>query len=607
MRKLRSLRMSEKMTILFSLITAGMIAINSILAIISEVQNIVLYEEDNLNAMANKIVAAFEQNVTVMGYAIDGLKQDNDFMSALNTIYTLGEYKENTPDYHQAQNVLSSALFHEPLNDYFYRINVITLDGFYLSSRFETFGVIESYSEDIQNAVSLFSSPNGRFNTLNQKVLIRPHPDPWFTGRPISIYTLVSPAVYHGKQIGYVEVSALSRDLTDIFSSDSIAGFRAAAYASNGTLFHRDADDTIDYSAADYGVMTQCTDESGDTYFVVKEHCSWLDFDIYAAQRTDAFRSSIYSVILHHTLVSLLVLLIAEVFIVFSSRRLSRSILRLTRKVSQLSDPTAIDERPLLPEEMPKVTSPHDVEMRELEDAFDKQVMELKTAMRNDAELRESNLRSRLNALQAQINPHFIYNTLNIISAKSMEAGNEEVIDICGKFAQMLRYSTDLRSKTATLREEIAHVRNYLSLAKSRLEDRLEYTIDIPEAFAQMTLPKLSLQPIAENAISHGYQGSSGTIHITISGTVDADGCLHLLIRDDGCGFGEEILTHLREEFSRIEAGELTEPENTTAHIGLVNTYRRLFYFSSGKIRMRIRNDGGAVVELIEAHASKEG
>lgn len=352
--------------------------------------------------------------------------------------------------------------------------------------------------------------------------------------------------------------------------------------------------------------MTECSDKNGDTYYVVKEHCSWLGFDIYAAQRTAVFESSIHSVILHHVLVSLLVLFIAEVFIILSSHQLSRSILRLTRKVSQLSDPAAIAERPLLPEEMPKVTNPRDVEMRELEDVFDKQVMELKTAMRNDAELRESNLRSRLNALQAQINPHFIYNTLNIISAKSMEAGNEEVIDICGKFAQMLRYSTDLRSKTATLQEEIAHVRNYLALAKARLEDRLEYTIDIPDAFSHLTLPKLSLQPIAENAISHGYQGSSGTIHITISGTVDEDGCLHLLICDDGCGFGEEILSHLREEFSRIEAGELTEPENTSAHIGLVNTYRRLFYFSRGTIRMRVRNDGGAVVELIETHTSEE-
>lgn len=121
-----------------------------------------------------------------------------------------------------------------------------------------------------------------------------------------------------------------------------------------------------------------------------------------------------------------------------------------------------------------------------------------------------------------------------------MEAGNEEVIDICGKFAQMLRYSTDLRSKTATLQEEIAHVRNYLALAKARLEDRLEYTIDIPDAFASDTAEAL-LQPIAENAISHGYQGSSGTIHITISGTVDEDGCLHLLICDDGCGFGRKF------------------------------------------------------------------
>lgn len=81
---------------------------------------------------------------------------------------------------------------------------------------------------------------------------------------------------------------------------------------------------------------------------------------------------------------------------------------------------------------------------------------------------------------------------------------------------------------------------------------------------------------------------------------------LHLLICDDGCGFGEEILSHLREEFSHIEAGELTEPENTSAHIGLVNTYRRLFYFSRGAIRMRVRNDGGAVVELIETRTSEE-
>ena len=263
MRKLTCMRMSAKMTILFSVIAACMIAVNSVLATLSEIQNILLYEEDNLNAMASKIVAAFEQNITVMGYALDGLKQDNDFMAALNTIYTLGEDMETTSEYHQAQNTLSAALFHEPLNDYFYRINVLTMDGFYLSSRYETIGLLENYSDELRTVMLRLPYLNERNRGLSQKTLVRPHIDPWFVARPISIYTLMSPAVYHGKQIGFVEVNALSTDLFDIFSSNDMAGFRATAYDADGRLFHRSFDDTIDYSAAEYGSMTECSDENG--------------------------------------------------------------------------------------------------------------------------------------------------------------------------------------------------------------------------------------------------------------------------------------------------------------------------------------------------------
>lgn len=262
MRKLTCMRMSAKMTILFSVITACMIAVNSVLATLSEIQNILLYEEDSLNAMASKIVAAFEQNITVMGYVLDGLKQDNDFMAALNTIYTLGEDMETTSEYHQAQNTLSAALFHEPLNDYFYRINVLTMDGFYLSSRYETIGLLENYSDELRTVIHRPPYLNERNRGLSQKTLVRPHVDPWFVARPISIYTLMSPAVYHGKQIGFVEVNALSTDLFDIFSSNDMAGFRATAYDADGRLFHRSFDDTIDYSAAEYGIMTECSDKT---------------------------------------------------------------------------------------------------------------------------------------------------------------------------------------------------------------------------------------------------------------------------------------------------------------------------------------------------------
>lgn len=592
------MKMSVKMIVLFSVIAAAMIAVNSVLAVLSELDNMQLHEKDNLTAIADKMVAAMEQNIAIMEYAIEEMTQDNNFMAALNTIYILGENGEGTAAYHQAQNVLSSSLFHEPLNDNFYRVNVLTREGFFLSSHFEKTEVIENYSDDIHALIASLPWLNDQSISLSQKLLVPPHPDPWNISRPISVYSMVAPAVYYGKQIGYLEVNAMAEDLADIFTAPGISGFRSAIVSDSGRPFYREGDDTLDYTQAVSGEMTLCTDADGATYYVVTSYSKWLGFTVYAAQRLDSYRSSIRSVILYHSVVSLVLLLVAVLSISFLSFRLTRSIRLLTQKVSHTNSDAALeDSRPEA--RIAKVTWPGDREVRELENVFDDQVVKLKTAMRNDAALRESNLKSQLNALQAQINPHFIYNTLNIISAKSMEAGNEEVIDICERFAQMLRYSTDLRSKTATLSEEIAHVRNYLMLAKARYEEKLDYLIDVPEAFNGLLLPKLSLQPMAENAISHGYQGSSGGIIIRISGQVDDAGDLHLLIRDNGCGFDSQVLSRLREEFARVESGELLETVNATAHIGLLNTYRRLFYFSGGKIRMLLRNEDGAVIELI--------
>lgn len=600
------MKMSVKMTVLFSIIAAVMIAVNSVLAVLSELENMQAHEQDNLTAIADKMVSAIEQHISVMEYAIEEMSQDQTFMAALNTVYTLGENGENTTAYHQAQNVLSSTLFHEPLNDNFYRVNVLTREGFFLSSHFEKTEVIENYSEEIRALLLHLPWLNAKDMSLSQKMIVGPHPDPWNISRPISVYSLVVPAVYHGKQIGFLEVNATTDNLKDIFSSTGISGFRAAAIFDNGQELHRGEGDTIAYATGGAGTMARCTDAAGVTYYVVSSTSKWLGLTVYAAQRMDSYMSSIRSVILSHTGISLSLLVAAVLSISLLSFRLTRSIRLLTQKVSRTSAQPLEAEHPLTPGAIAKVTWPGDREVRELENVFDDQLIQLKTAMRNDAALRESTLKSQLNTLQAQINPHFVYNTLNIISAKSMEAGNEEIIDICERFAQMLRYSTDLRNKTATLAEEIAHVRNYLMLVKARYEDKLDYLIDVPEAFSSLLLPKLSLQPMAENAISHGYQGSSGDIRIIISGTVDEAGDLHLSIRDNGCGFDGQVLARLREEFARIESGELLDAENATAHIGLINTYRRLFYFSHGKIRMLIRNEQGATIELIVHNPHKE-
>lgn len=611
------MRMSGKMILLFSIVTATLILVNTLLSIQSELRTLLAHEQESLTVTADQMRSEIEQNIAVMEYGIEEMTQDNEFMASFAVIARLGEAGEHTSEYLKAQTVLSNKLYHQPLNDHFYSVNVMTAEGFILSSHFQKFEVIESYSDEIMDRLANMPWLQEATMKLNVRQVVTPHPDPWDVYRDmnksVSVYTVWAHAIYHGQKIGYLEVNALSSDLNRIFSVSGMNGFQAAAIFSQRDNpyireLYREQNNTIDYSAAVLGEMVTCADENGVNYYVVSVYSKALQLMIYAAQRTDVYASSVQTAVTQHAVLGLFILLAAVSVIVLISLSVTRSMNRLTEKIVGTGAASLLDESQLLQGQIAKVTNPRDREVRAMEDSFDELLLTLRRSTRTELQLRESTLRSQLNALQAQINPHFVYNTLNIISAKSMEAGNEEVIDICDHFAQMLRYSTDLRSKTATLREEIENARNYLLLAKARYEDKLTYEIQVPEAFMGQVLPKLSLQPMVENALSHGYQGSRGGIHISITGQVDGEGRLHLILRDNGSGFDENVLLRLNQEFSRIESGEFAaSAENTSAHIGLVNTYRRLYYFSNRGIQMLLRNENGAVIEMIVNASKQEG
>lgn len=608
------MRMSGKMIILFSCVTALLIVLNTALSINTELTTLQTHEEKTLTALSMQISSELEENFAFMEYGIDGMTQDSSFMSAFAAINRLGEGGAHTQEYIEAQNVLAAYLYHEPLNDRFYSINIITDNGFILSSHFQKFEVVESYSDELLDQMATMPWLSDASVGLNTKQVVTPHPDPWDVYRSeaksVSVYTMWTRAVYHGQSIGYIEVNALTSDLKNIFEVPAITGFQAAAIYEERTIsslreLYRGSDNTIDYSGLTPGAMTTCKDENGVTYYVVSTYNKALKLTVYAAQRSDEYTAAVQTAICYHALLGLLVLAISVLLIVLLSFGLTRSIHRLTGKISGIGKKSLVEADKLGDDELKKVTSGNDREIRVLEDSFDDMLLALRASTQTEMQLRESTLRARLSALQAQINPHFIYNTLNIIAAKSMEAGNETVIEICDRFAQMLRYSTDLHSKTATLCEEIDNVTNYLLLAKFRYEDKLSYVIDVPDCFMEKVVPKLSLQPIVENAISHGYQGSHGSFSISITGETDNKGYLCLIIRDNGCGFDEFVLQKLRHEFESIESGENASVDNTGAHIGLVNTYRRLYYFSDKHIHMLLSNDGGAVVEMVIDNTGK--
>ncbi len=130
---------------------------------------------------------------------------------------------------------------------------------------------------------------------------------------------------------------------------------------------------------------------------------------------------------------------------------------------------------------------------------------------------------------------------------------------------------------------------------KVRYEDQPSYLINVPKTMHNMILPKLTLQPIIENALTHGFNGSSTPREVSITGTVE-NNTLRLIIRDNGKGFSADSLMHLRNAFKQMEINPSAFSSAGREHLGLTNTYLRLLHASKGNIRMTLSNDNGAVI-----------
>lgn len=151
--------------------------------------------------------------------------------------------------------------------------------------------------------------------------------------------------------------------------------------------------------------------------------------------------------------------------------------------------------------------------------------------------VKERHLRtSEISALHSQINPHFLYNTLDTIVWMAEFGDHEKVIDLTKALASFFRLSLSGGSELTTVGNELEHVERYLFIQKERYGDKLQYRIQCVEALQDIEIPKLIVQPVVENALYHGIRGLSRQGVIDISATAE-DGDLFLTVHDNGEGF----------------------------------------------------------------------
>ena len=261
-------------------------------------------------------------------------------------------------------------------------------------------------------------------------------------------------------------------------------------------------------------------------------------------------------------LLMLMLLLVALVFIM-QSFRLSSSFRRVLKHMSSIAQGNAAS--PLVMNDS--------TEFQRLAEGFNEMLMQLNTLYENNLTYHNKllqqeleNKQSQLLALQSQINPHFLYNTLECINSAGAVCGSREVEKMSTALAYIFRYAIK-GENVVRIQDELETLRYYLDIQKIRFPGRFDISYDIPDDIKAMRVLKFILQPIVENAISHGFKDTPSPCRICIQAQRESDR-LVLTITDNGTGMTKQTLAELQ---ARLDA-----PEADTASIGLPNIQRRI-------------------------------
>ena len=211
-----------------------------------------------------------------------------------------------------------------------------------------------------------------------------------------------------------------------------------------------------------------------------------------------------------------------------------------------------------------------DDELAVLNTSFN-QMLEKIGQLVEDIRIEQMNLRqAELKLLQAQINPHFLYNTLDSIIWLAEAGEKYQVVQVVSALSDFFRTTLSKGRDYITLQEEATHIRSYLQIQRIRYRDILEYDIRIPQELMQYPILKLTLQPLVENALYHGIKNKRGVGHITVTGRSEEEKLI-FCVRDDGIGMSSTQLDHVR----AMVRGERQDSE-VSSGFGLFNVNQRL-------------------------------
>lgn len=550
----------------------------------------------NQQHTVQKIQEQLDLVLTEMDNLTISVNASDYVMNTLKNITDLGEenYFDKYPRVsEELRNYLFSLTAIKTLKG---RISIISKYSDYMdfSNRLDTQDITK---HDVRN-LDFFKEG---MNTEQFKFFLPPHLDEWSLNGQ-SVFSIVRPLRDSNYEIqGLIEVSFNLDILMRLFEiNNQTKELKGIIIDSNQQVIYNNLDLTDEYKwlfhdsliNEKYGNYEVRNPQDGKSYVVAFYKPENYNWTILLLEDLAMINKPIF-ILRSLTIISYLLLFIIFIVILyFYTNSITRPIRSLKKSVMSVNT----DNLRL------KLNFSQGNELTLLAQAFQDLLDEVKGSIDLMTASQAREMDAHMLALQAQMNPHFLYNTLAVIGAYGIKKGNIEVMQMCADLSDMLRYTIDLDNGQTKIKSEIGHVEKYLKLMSRRFESYLHYHIDVEEALMDIPIPKLTLEPIVENVFRHAFKDMDPPWVLNVKGYVKEQRW-YIDIEDNGNGFNTIALEELTS--SLVKENGYFKPEHfnrkkSSGGLGLMNTFMRLNLFYNGKETIAFFNtaEGGAIIRI---------
>jgi len=502
-----------------------------------------------------------------MEYAAYGLLSDVDLYSALRTLSTVNIAESGESFYiYDASALIRYKLRGYAISRQFYRTSIATEQGYFFTNR--TGSIDEIPAEKIPNYFSKsFSDSKKRFYILPEGF------DPWALSDQEVVFGIIVP-IKGMKTRGFVEIQRTIGDLAVILDTGKESQREIIAVNDEGNILFAS-------SETSYVLLDSLKSQKEDSVSFIKnpetnrELISTSIVSDYSGVKMILYEDKSVmnseSLKIRNVIIwtALAIISISIFYILFVYNRITQPIRNLQKQIEATN---AAD-----PEKSWSFSWAYD-EIESLNDAIIQLLSRLNKSFETEKKILLLNEQANYDLLQAQINPHFIYNILNLLSYRGVMNNDGKICDICDCLAAMLRYSTNTVRRFCRIREELEYLKNYIMLLKMNYNHKLDFMVRVSKAILEQKIPKLVLQQFVENCVKHGFDDDHDSMQIQIDGLVE-DGWWYITVADNGKGFSREILSALNGKFAEARK-ELSEyfknPSLKIGGLGVVNSYCRM-------------------------------